>query len=84
VDNLEEFFSGGVEWRQQHQSLSLLMDIQFSKQDIEWACNELKSSSSTGPDGVSSLLLKTASKELCHPLFLLWCASMDQGIFYWS
>jgi hypothetical protein len=80
VDNLEEFFSGGAEWRQQHQGMPLLKDIQFSKQDIEWACNELKSSSSPGPDGVPSLLLKTASKELCHPLFLLWRASMDQGI----
>ena len=77
VDNLEEFFSGGTEWRQQHQGRPLLKDIKFTEQDIEWACKELKSSSSPGPDGVPALLLKTACKELRHPLFLLWRASLD-------
>ena len=44
------------------------------------ACNELKANSSPGPDGVPAVLLKTASKELSQPLFLLWRASMDQGV----
>ena len=80
VDNLEDFFSGGTEWRQQHQGRPLLNDIKFTEQDIEWACKELKSSSSPGPDGVPAVLLKTACKELRRPLFLLWRASLDQGV----
>ena len=80
VHNLEDFFSGGEEWRQQHEGRSLLADINFTKQDIEWACKELKPSSSPGPDGVPALLLKTACKELSHPLSLLWRASVDQGV----
>ena len=44
------------------------------------ACKELKPSSSPGPDGVPAVLLNTACKELCHPLFLLWRASLDQGV----
>ena len=80
VDNLEEFFSGGLEWREQHQGRPLLQNAKFSKLDIEMACKELKANSSPGPDGVPALLLKTASKELSQPLFLLWRASMDQGV----
>ena len=80
VNNLVDFFSDGAEWRQQHQGRPLLENIKFSEQDIEWACKELKSSSSPGPDGVPAVLLKTASRELRRPLFLLWQASLDQGV----
>ena len=80
VDNLEDFFSGGSEWRQQHQGRDLLKDIRFTEHDIESACKELKNSSSPGPDGVPAMLLKTACKELSRPLFLLWRASFDQGV----
>ena len=57
-----------------NQGKPLLQDIKFSKADIELACRELKSSSSLGPDGVPALLLKTACKELSHPLYLRWRA----------
>ena len=80
VSNPKEFFSGGLEWRQEHQGRPLLDNIDFTEVDIEMACNELKSSSSPGPDGLPATLLKTASKELSHPLFLIWRASLDQGI----
>ena len=80
VDNLKEFFSGGLDWREQHQGRPLLQDIKFNKLDIELACKDLKTSSSPGPDGVPAVLLKTASKELSQPLFLLWRASLDQGV----
>ena len=80
VHSKEEFFSGGAEWREKHEGRPLLQDIKFSKQDIEWACSELSSLSSPGPDGVPALLLKTASQELSRPLFLIWRASLDQGI----
>ena len=80
VQDLESFFSGGEDWRLQHEGRPLMKDFDFSKQDIEWACKELKSSSSPGPDGVPAVLLKTACKELSHPLHLLWRASLDQGV----
>ena len=41
---------------------------------------KLKSSSSPGPDGVPVVLLETTCKELNHPLYLLWRASLDQGV----
>ena len=74
VEDLEDFFSGGSEWRQEHEGRPLVQDLKFSKQDIEFACRELSSSSSPGPDGVPALLLKTACKELSHPLSLIWRA----------
>jgi hypothetical protein len=81
VKNFADFFSGGTEeWRHQHQGRPTLHDIQFSETDIEMACKELKASSSPGPDGLPALLLKTASRELRHPLYLLWRASLDQGV----
>ena len=80
VDSMEEFFSGGQEWRQLHQGKPLLDDIHFTQLDIELACKELKVSSSPGPDGVPAVLLKTAHKELSKPLFLIWRASLDQGV----
>ena len=58
TDDLVGFFSGGVEWRQQHQGMPLLQKIN----NIEWAYRELKSSSSPFPDGVPVELLKTACK----------------------
>ena len=80
VNNVEEFFSGGLEWRQQHQGMPLFQDIKFTELDIELASKELKTSSSPGPDGVPAILLKTACKELRRPLFLIWRASLDQGV----
>ena len=80
VKNREDFFSGGDEWRLQHEGRSLLQDMKFNEQDIEWACKELKSSSSPGPDGVPADLLKNASTELKHPLYFIWRASLDQGV----
>jgi sarcosine oxidase/L-pipecolate oxidase len=80
VEDLDEFFSGGTDWRVQHQGRPLLQDITFNECDIEYACKDLKNSSSPGPDGIPAVLLKTASKELRRPLYLLWRASLDQGV----
>jgi hypothetical protein len=60
VNNVEEFFSGGLDWRQQQQGMPLFQDIKFTELDIELASKELKTSSSPGPDGVPATLLKTA------------------------
>ena len=63
VNHMEEFFSGGTDWRVQHEGKSLLEDIKFTKQDFVWACKELKCSSSPGPDGIPAALLKTAFRN---------------------
>ena len=80
VNDLQEFFSDDVQWRQEHQGRPTLGDIRFTEDDIEFACKELKASSAPGPDGVPSILLKTASRELRRPLYLIWRASMSQGV----
>ena len=57
-----------------------LTDIDFTEKDIEAACAELKTASAAGADGVPAALLKICRKELSRPLYLLWRASLDQGL----
>ena len=57
VDDLQDFFNGGTEWRMEHEGRTLLQDIKLTEQDIEGACKELQTSSSPGPDGVPAILL---------------------------
>ena len=59
---------------------SVLTDIEFTENDIENACYELKPSSAAGSDGVPATLLKTCRKELRKPLFIIWRSSLDQGL----
>ena len=73
VKNVREFFS------QDHDGPTLT-DIEFTEEDIESACAELKTSSAAGADGIPASLLKTCRKELSRPLFILWRASLDQGL----
>ena len=56
-----------------------LSNFEFSEQDIERACKELKPNSAPGPDGIPADLLRTARTELARPLHILWRASLDQG-----
>jgi hypothetical protein len=56
-----------------------LNNINFSPEDIEKACSELKSTSAPGPDGVPAILLKTCKKELSQPLYHFWRSSLDSG-----
>ena len=78
VEDFKEHFK--VSQSDLSQGMPLLSDINFSKQDIEQACKELKSASSPGPDGVPAVLLKTAAKELSEPIAVMWRASLNQGI----
>jgi hypothetical protein len=48
----------------------ILTDIQFSKEDIEYACSELSGSSSSGPDGVPATHLNACRNELSAPLYI--------------
>ena len=76
VKDVEEFFGsrGG--------DGPTLSDVSFNETDIEVACSELSSSSAAGADGVPASLLKTCRKELRKPLFILWRATMDQGLIF--
>ena len=56
-----------------------LSDLNFSHEDIERACSELKGTAAPGPDGVPALLLKTCRKELSKPLYVFWRSSLDSG-----
>ena len=58
----------------------ILTDLEFSAEDIEFACSELSSTSAAGPDGIPASLLKICRKELKQPLFFLWRASLSQGV----
>ena len=71
VTDAAEHFPGDVE--------DGLNDVEFSPDDIEAACADLKGSASAGPDGVPASLLKTCRKQLSKPLYILWRASMDTG-----
>jgi hypothetical protein len=72
VPSPPEFFSS-------ENNAEQLTDFQFTEQDIESACKELKPDSAPGPDGIPAELLRTARAELARPLHILWRASMDHG-----
>ena len=56
-----------------------LHNMDFTEEDIEKACIELKSFSAGGTDGVMASLLKTCRKQLSKPLYHLWRGSLDSG-----
>jgi hypothetical protein len=72
VKDVKEFFCSN--------QMSDLVDINFSEEDIEAACSELKASSAAGADGVPACLLKSCKKELSKPLSILWRSSLDNGV----
>ena len=51
--------------------------IQFIKESMEKAMGELLLNSASGPDGVSSILLRKCSKALSKALFCLWRRSVE-------
>ena len=76
IPDLEEFFK--VDSVQL--SGDLLSDVDFTEDDIKSACDELSPKSAAGPDGIPASMLKTCKKELKRPLYILWSASMRQGV----
>ena len=58
----------------------IFTDLDFTEEDIEFACSELCSTSAAGSDGIPASLLKICRKELKKPLSLLWRASLSQGV----
>ena len=62
IPDKEEFF--GV--RRDGPTGPILADIDFDESDIELACSELSNTSSPGPDGIPSSLLKNISRPRHH------------------
>ena len=53
-------------------------DIIFSCDDIKSLLHKLPNKSSSRPDGISNILLKNLSEELCKPLSILFQLSFNQ------
>merc|ERR1712066_815953 len=56
-----------------------LNDIEITEEEILKAINDLEENSSTGPDGVSAILLKKVKEALAQPLALMLRKSIDKG-----
>ena len=56
-----------------------LEDIYFTSLEIERKIEKLKTSSSTGPDGISTAFLKDFKRELSAPLAIIFNKSMTTG-----
>ena len=76
IPDIEEFFKVD----NSRPTGPILTDFDFTEEDIEYACSELSSTSAPGPDGIPASLLKLCRKELKKPLFILWGASLRQGV----
>ena len=57
-----------------------ITDVEFSKQDIIKAIDDISMTAAAGPDGFPAILLKTCKDILCRPLYMLWRKSLDLGI----
>ena len=55
-------------------------DIIFSCDDIKSQLLKLPNKSSSGPDGISNILLKKLSEELCKSLSILFQISFNQKV----
>ena len=55
-------------------------NIIFSCDDIKSLLHKLSKKSSSGPDGISNILLKKLSEELCKPLSILFQISLNQKV----
>ena len=57
-----------------------LLDLQFSVNDVLHLLQDLKSSSSGGPDGLHPHFLKMSAEAVAYPLFLLFSRSLKSGV----
>ena len=76
IHDMKEFFSVGSSGPTGY----ILTHLDFTPEDIELACSQLKGSSAAGPDGFPTAVLKECKKELKLPLFHIWRESFKQGI----
>ena len=55
-------------------------DIIFSCDDVKSLLHKLPNKSSSGPDGISNILLKKLFEELCKPLSILFQISFNKKV----
>lgn len=53
----------------------------ITPEDVMFGINKLKPSSSTGPDGIPSTILKQAKKDLCYPLCYIFNLALETGVY---
>ncbi|KAJ3656648.1 hypothetical protein Zmor_000101 [Zophobas morio] len=58
---------------------SILMDVEFSEDNISKKINSLKENTSPGPDGLSATMLRNCAQSLCKPLSILMTQSFKSG-----
>ena len=63
----------------QQRSNTVLSDIEFSKEDIEKAMDEVKENSACGEEDIPAIVLKRCKKNLSHPILLIWKDSLSTG-----
>ena len=56
-----------------------LRGIKLTKDKVLKALKELDKNKAVGPDGISPWILKECADELCHPIFLIFTSSLQQG-----
>ena len=56
-----------------------LVDINFGEENIKFVLDNLKVSSSSGPDSIHSMVLNKCSTNLALPVFMICRSSLDEG-----
>ena len=69
---------------EEKKDIPTLTDIQFTKEDIIDAIDELTNNAASGPDGLAAIFLKKCKIPLSGPLFQLWRDCIDLGITPWK
>lgn len=62
-------------------NVSNFASLSFSREDIKSACRRLKASSSAGPDGIPSIILRNCAEALAEPLQILFNKSITSERF---
>ena len=64
-----------------NETVQILSQVTITEEDVHDHLSSLEISKSSGPDGISPRLLKSASRELSYPLATLYNTSLETGIF---
>ena len=65
-----------------HPDNPTIQSFDFTIEDIIKAICEIKSSSSSGEDGITASILKSCKDGLAYPIYLIWKSSFNSGFIY--
>ena len=77
--NADEF---NCENTRNHPDNPTIQSFDFTIEDIIKAICEIKSSSSSGEDGITASILKNCKDGLAYPIYLIWKSSFNSGFIY--